>query len=373
MVSRKPKITDDDDIKTVILTPKSSVKSSTTTLETNPSEKRDSFYFPGCRKDANCNCDICIDSINATLDLMPQSIHRSTLTKHSVSRPAIRRIPVSFASPIDLSTPKSSARIRPHENLLSPPLSPTEILSFGEKGKRRKRGLGFWGFVVRFILVMILVFGVDFGVSWMVSRVLKATLSTGLVMDLGENSKGIEGLNGKFMFLKNGLEGFVGKHVSSCSSVDSEWKISQDGLLLNSRCILYKSMAEEVSIWGWPLQTSGLLTSEHSSRSFSILSGRVTEWSNGEAYYFIRTSNHNSSWTQGKWDSSVVQLDTNTWILEYKRSFFLENAKFVSTALDFLKLRVMRMFGKLKQDFWMPLAFTSRYSEYTRPSILIPT
>ncbi|KAL3616673.1 hypothetical protein CASFOL_039067 [Castilleja foliolosa] len=75
---------------------------------------------------------------------------------------------------------------------------------------------------------------------------------------------GVEGLNGRFMFLKNGLEEFVGKQVSSCSSVDSTWKNSQDGLLLNSRCVLYKSMSEEVSIWGWPLQTSGLLTAEHS-------------------------------------------------------------------------------------------------------------
>lgn len=36
-------------------------------------------------------------------------------------------------------------------------------------------------------------------------------------------------------------------------------------------------MAEEVSIWGWPLQTAGLLTAEYSSRSLSIISGRVTE------------------------------------------------------------------------------------------------
>ncbi|GFP84043.1 hypothetical protein PHJA_000547900 [Phtheirospermum japonicum] len=356
-------------MKTVIFTPDSSVKSSTT-METNPSETRDSFYYPGCRKDANCNCDICIASINATLDLIPQSIHRSSLTNHSVSRPAIHRSPVSFASSIDLSTPKSSARTRPPENLLSPPLSPTEISRFGEKVKRRKRELGIGVSVVRFILGLILVCGVDFGVSWMVSRVLKARLSPGSVMNLGENSKGIEGLDGRFMFLKKGLEGFVGKQVSSCNSVDSAWKISQDGLLLNSRCVLYKSMSEEVSIWGWPLQTAGLLTAEHSFRSFSILSGRVTEWSNGEAYYFIRTSNH-SSWTQGKWNSSVVQLDPNTWILEYKRSFFLENAKLFSTALDFLKLRLTRKFGKLKQEFWMPLAFASRYS--ARPSIPIPT
>ncbi|KAL3647121.1 hypothetical protein CASFOL_008089 [Castilleja foliolosa] len=105
------------------------------------------------RKDANFNCDICIASINATLDLMPQTIHGSSLTKNSVSRPAIRRSPVYFASPIDLSTPKSSARVWPPENLLSPPLSPTEISSFEEKVKRRKRELGFG----------LYNFGLDFG------------------------------------------------------------------------------------------------------------------------------------------------------------------------------------------------------------------
>ena len=48
-------------------------------------------------------------------------------------------------------------------------------------------------------------------------------------------------------------------------------------MLLNSHCILYKSAMEEVRIWGWPLQTAGLLTTGFSSRSFTILSGRVTE------------------------------------------------------------------------------------------------
>lgn len=48
-------------------------------------------------------------------------------------------------------------------------------------------------------------------------------------------------------------------------------------MLINSRCVLYKSMVEEVSIWGWPLLTAGLLATEYSSRSFTSISGRVTE------------------------------------------------------------------------------------------------
>lgn len=46
---------------------------------------------------------------------------------------------------------------------------------------------------------------------------------------------------------------------------------------MKSRCTLYKSWSEELSVFGWPLQTSGLLASEFSSQSFTILSGRVTQ------------------------------------------------------------------------------------------------
>ena len=42
--------------------------------------------------------------------------------------------------------------------------------------------------------------------------------------------------------------------------------------MLKSKCVLYKSVTEEVSIWGWPLKTSGFSTS-----SITVLSGRVTE------------------------------------------------------------------------------------------------
>ncbi|KAL6548386.1 hypothetical protein OROGR_008807 [Orobanche gracilis] len=355
-------------MKTVMLTPNSSIKSCTT-MDVTPSETRDIFYFPGCKKDANCNCDICIASINATLDLMPQSIHRSSLTKLSVSRPAIHRSPVHFSSSVDPYTPKPIPRIRPMG--LSPPSSSAESSSSQEEVKTRKRDLGYGVSVLRFILGLILVCGADYGVSWIVPRVLNPRLSTDLVMYLGENSKDIGGLNRKFMFLKNKLEGFVGENVSSYGSVDSVWKINQDGLLLKSRCILYKSVSEEVSIWGSPLQTAGLLTADQSSRSFSILWGRVTEWSNGEPGYFVRMAN--SSWTQGKWNSSVVHLDPNTWILEYNHGYFLENSKLISTALDFLKSRITRKFGKLKQEFWLPPAFTSRYFDLTRPEIPTPT
>ena len=43
------------------------------------------------------------------------------------------------------------------------------------------------------------------------------------------------------------------------------------------RCTVYESVAEEVSVWGSPLRTSGLLTATLSTRHFTLLSGEITE------------------------------------------------------------------------------------------------
>ncbi|KAK4434035.1 hypothetical protein Salat_0566200 [Sesamum alatum] len=366
MIARKQKPVEET---IMILTPNSSVKSSIT-VDSDPSETRDSSYFPGCRKDANCNCEICIASINATLDLMPPSMHRSSLTRFSASRPVISRSPVPFGpSSADLSTPKPSGRAR--TPAVSPPPGSIERTGFEEKVEREKRELGY-GVLMRVFWVLILVLGVEYGFSWLVSGVLKPRLSPGIVKNLGEKSRDFESLGRRFHFLKNELEELVGKEVSSCSSVDSSWRISQDGLLLHSRCVLYKSMIEEVSIWGWPLQAAGLLETEFSSRSFSIISGQVAEWSNAEAKYLIRKAT-NSSWEQGKWTASVVQLDPNTWILEYRRSFLIDNPKLVSAAGEVLKFRLTRQIEKMKQEFWLLSMFGRQDIDYTERSMPIPT
>lgn len=41
--------------------------------------------------------------------------------------------------------------------------------------------------------------------------------------------------------------------------------------------MIYRSLAEELSVWGSPLQTSGILAAGVSARSLTILSGRITE------------------------------------------------------------------------------------------------
>ncbi|KAM3356316.1 hypothetical protein P3S68_023030 [Capsicum galapagoense] len=94
-------------------------------------------------------------------------------------------------------------------------------------------------------------------------------------------------------------------------------------------------------------------------------------WSNGGIGYSIRKAN--SSWTQQKWSASPVQLDPNTWILEYSRSPLTENGKLVSAVLEFLKFRLRRKVQKLKQEFWLPSSFTSQYSDFTGERLQIPT
>ncbi|KZV17078.1 hypothetical protein F511_24096 [Dorcoceras hygrometricum] len=369
MVSRKSPKPLEETSKTMILTPNSSVKSSTT-VNSNASEIRGSVYFPGCRKDANCNCEICIASFNATLDLMPQSKHRSSLTKFPSSRPIVSRSPVAFnPSSIDLSTPRPRAQIK--KIVVSPPLNSTSRIDFQERVKKGKRELGCEHLVARCCLVLILFLSMDYGVSWMASGVLETRLSPDIVKNLGEKSWDFEEFNTRFLFLENELQGLVGKKVSSCSSNNSLWRISEDGLLLHSRCVLYESMSEEISIWGWPLQTAGLLSSQFSPQLFSIISGRVTQWSNGEAKYTIHDGN--CSWVQEKWSASVVQFDPNTWVLEYKRSFILNNPTPLSALMEFLKLRMTREFEKMRQEFWVLLAFGNQNSYFSGRGIQTPT
>ncbi|CAB4261531.1 unnamed protein product [Prunus armeniaca] len=359
---------------TTTTTTSSSVRSSTTTasMEDDRSENRDSCYYPGCRKDANCKCDMCLASINATLDLMPFSSQKSTLTKFSASRPKTNRsvelTPISFDASV-LSTPRSNSPQIPK----SPGRKSSARLKVKEKIKKRERNWGFGCDFWRMILGLSLVYFAVSGVSNLVSGALKPVLSPEMVRNVGEKSWAVDDLNGRLRFLQKEVQGLVQGKVSNCSYSNSIWEISQDGLLLSSHCTLYKSAIEEVGVWGWPLQTAGLLTSGFSSRSFTILSGRVTEWSDGKLGYVIRKAN--TSWVQKNWGASAVQLDPNTWILEYQWSSTFDGQRLVSAAVAFLKNRMSRMLGSMKQKFWLCSTFgNNQYLQTTAGyNIKIPT
>lgn len=69
----------------------------------------------------------------------------------------------------------------------------------------------------------------------------------------------------------------------------------------------------------------------------------------------------NTSWIQPKWGASVVQLDPNTWVLEYQRSSMIDGKGLFSTALEFIKYRISRIVSKMKKDFWQFVAFEDNH------------
>ncbi|XP_040935252.1 uncharacterized protein [Gossypium hirsutum] len=415
----------------------SSMKSTTITMEDDVrTETRDSNYFPGCRKDANCKCEICLASINATLDLMPLSVQKSSFSKLSASKPKYaNHSPISF-DPSITSTPTSSSCCL----VESPALKSTARLNFREnKEKKKKKEEGknggfqsvFWKLLMGLNLVLVM----EVGFSWGVGGFLKPILTSDVARSIGERASIMQDLNGKLRFLQNELKGFHNLKVSNCSNTDSVWEIDQGSLLLNSHCLLYKSAMEEVKIWGWPLQTAGLLTTGFSSKSFTILSGRVSEvnanlftlvfflinikrtlrinliviaaacfgfasayviinfllpsflsffpffflfllqWSNGRSGFII-TRKANASWVQSKWGTSVIQMDPNTWIFEYQRSWILDNPRLISaTLLELLKDRLTKMVKKMSEEFLLFFVFDNQCIEFSRneDQLMIPT
>ena len=83
--------------------------------------------------------------------------------------------------------------------------------------------------------------------------------------------------------------------------------------------------------------------------------------------------NSNTSWVQGKWSASAVQLDPNTWILEYQQRPVIENSRLISAALHFLKFRLIRELKNVQQEFWLIFAFGKQYSGSTGQNLKIPT
>ncbi|KAL0703378.1 hypothetical protein Bca4012_069803 [Brassica carinata] len=320
-----------------------SSSSSTTTTTTatvsteEDSERRDSSncYFPDCRKDANCSCEICLDSLNATLDLMPLSVQRSSLTKLSYAsstfKPTVESTPTSFDPDVVVTTPASVSRpisrviSQPKKKVAKKPKENEEPTK--KKIEKKRKTLTF--VVMRAVLVIGLVLCLELEFGWVVKGVLKPEFTEEIVRVSGERSQAANDLGAK------------------------------DGSMLNSKCVLYKSVIEEVSIWGWPLQTAGLFSTGFSSGSFTVLSGRVTEWPEGKFGYSIHEAN--TSWRRTKWSTSVLQLDPNTWVLEYR---LMESSSLLSMAVDLLT-RVMVQAAKNvnRELFWMFSASGRLYSE----------
>lgn len=193
--------------------------------EDERSEARDSCYYPGCRKDANCNCKICLDSINATLDLMPYSVQKSSLTKLSASRPNLETTPISF-NPSILTTPTSgTSRILNYPKFESPVKLSSRFKA--EEGERDSSSLRRFFMLV---FVMSLIFAVTTGFSCAIARVIRPNLSAEIVRTASKNSWFVQDLNGKLRVLQRELQGMVNEEISNCSYSNSMWEIDQVGL-----------------------------------------------------------------------------------------------------------------------------------------------
>lgn len=99
----------------------------------------------------------------------------------------------------------------------------------------------------------------------------------------------------------------------------------------------------------------------------------VQKWKEGQVGFLIRKSN--VSWVQQKWGASVVQLDPNTWVLEYRRSSVYESSRLHSAVLEFFKDRISRVVGRLKKELWLFAVYGDlKYTDFTANyGIKVPT
>ncbi|XP_010522294.1 PREDICTED: uncharacterized protein LOC104800960 [Tarenaya hassleriana] len=358
-----------------------SMTTSTTTYSVEESESRDSnCYFPGCRKDANCSCEICLDSINATLDLMPLSVQKSSLTRLSCAsrcKSTVKTTPISF-DPTVVTTPTSVSR--PISRVSPPKMkkkqeAKSEIREEKEPMKKTKiKGTSGICVVLRMVMVLGLVFSLEVGFCWVIKGVFKPEFTEAIVKNAVHRSGDVQDLDLKLKVLEEEFKRAVkNRKLSSCRDSDSKWKINQGGLTLSSKCILYKSTTEEVSIWGWPLQTAKTLSLGFSSSSFTILSGRVTEWNDGKFGYSIREAN--ASWQRTKWSTCVLQLDPNSWVLEYSRSSVLDSSSLMSLTLDLLRHMMFQAARNINRELvWLASIWENMYSyASSKPNPMTPT
>ena len=215
----------------------SSSSSTTTTTTTTTmvsteedSERRDSSncYFPDCRKDANCTCEICLDSLNATLDLMPLSVQRSSLTKlsyaSSIFKPTVESTPTSFDPDVVVTTPASVSR--PISRVISQPKKKV-VKKPKEKIEKERKTLTLV-VVMKVVLAIGLVLCLELVFGWVVKGVLKREFSEEIVRVSGERSQAANDLDGKMRISEDELKDIAknGK-FSSCVDSDSRWRFNQ--------------------------------------------------------------------------------------------------------------------------------------------------
>lgn len=65
-----------------------------------------------------------------------------------------------------------------------------------------------------------------------------------------------------------------------------------------------------------------------------------------------------------------MQLDPNTWLMEYRRTGAVQNSRIISAVLEFLKFRLSRKVKRMKHEFW---ASGKQFNDFTRDGFKVPT
>ncbi|XP_062209428.1 uncharacterized protein LOC133911243 [Phragmites australis] len=308
----------------------------------------DSHYYPGCRKDANCACEMCLASINATRDLIlaPEAASARRFFAGAAARDRRRAL---FCRDRDAATP-GSAVTEPW----TPPMRSTaksrrhgraaEAAARGSRGKRG--GSHDWALYAATVLGFLILLWVDTGlVPEAAARGFGPRLSPEAVARVGAEARlAPGGLDNKLRVLERTVGQLVGdERVANCSLHDSVWRLHQDDQhVFHWRRAMYKSAAEEVSVWGSPLRSSGLLPATLSTRHLTLIAGKITEWSDGRVWPTVRTSN-SSSWGYRRHSAAAVRLEPETWVLEYQRSALFEGTRLIPAAAELLVSRCSTM------------------------------
>ncbi|XP_072972107.1 uncharacterized protein [Typha angustifolia] len=375
-------------MKSVTLTPTSPAKTPTTAGSRSEVRSSDSCYYPGCRKDTNCHCNMCLASIRATRDLVGSGslVSLNSLTKISAKKALPPMRPLVLSDPMTPpATPETGSTVMvpvtpppPKQTQLSQAMESTAKSRLAEKKIVEKERSWVAGHrALSFLVGALLLWVVDSGFSAGVLKGFGPRLTPEAVRQVGEESRSLASdFKGRLEVLQKKIDEMVEGGVSNCGSQDSVWELNQEGhLFFHWRCVIYKSVAEEVSIWGSPLRTSGLLPTMFLPRWLTLLSGRITEWPDGKLMSTLRASN-SSSWTYEKWSSAAVQLDPNTWVLEYERSALFQGPRMIPATWELLKLRFSKMAMKLKQMIWKLLlvhSFTGSRYYSTEDKLTQPT
>ncbi|EER93464.1 hypothetical protein BDA96_01G095800 [Sorghum bicolor] len=308
----------------------------------------DSCYYPGCRKDANCACEICLASIDATRDLVraPEaaSARRFFAGAARDRRPALLFGGRAAGTGSDSTEPPWTPPMRSTaKSRRAPVREPAPARSRAARGGHRSHD---WPLYAATVLGFLLLLWVDTGlVPEAAARGFGPKLSPEALAQVGADARlAPGGLEHKLRILERRVRQLVGgEGIANCSSRDSVWRFQQnDHQVFHWRCTMYKSVAEEVSVWGSPLRTSGLLPRALSARHLTLLSGEITEWSDGRVWATVRASN-GSSWAHRRQSAAAVRLEPETWVLEYQRSALFEGTRLLPAAAELIASRCSTM------------------------------